>query len=832
MPIRIPTPPLVGIDQRLRTDAALVGDLSRLVGAENVSADAEERRKASLDMWPKAFLWERQGRAPTPPDAVVRPTTIEEIAAVVRYAAERGIPITPHGAGSGVCGGAIPVKGGVTLRFEGMNRVLRIDRERLIVDAQVGVLGTDLEEALRAKGLTLGHFPSSIGCSTLGGWLAARSAGQSSSRYGKIEDMVQAVSCVLGTGAIVRPRRPASGVDWIELLLGSEGTLGIFADARLRLWPAPQVQLPRGWRFRSLGAGIAAMEAIFRAGIRPSVLRLYDPIDTVIALGGRHPDDEAAEVRPPPGIGSLRPAFGKNTNHAVQRFLLDLGLSRTGLLNQAASLARASLLVAVHEGAFGEAEPEAAEVRAICRAHGGKDLGEGPGRRWLRERYSVSYKLPKVFESGAWVDTFEVATSWGRVESLFLAIRAAVAPHALVMAHFSHAYADGCSIYFTFTGKAAETAEGIASYDRAWSAALDAAYQAGATITHHHGVGLFKSPWLRDELGEGGMSLLHSLKRSCDPAGVLNPGKLGLDGADGDGHAAPVEVRQPNGEDAAEKGFLHKVTRLPFVKGEAAVDSLDVDAMWIRAFAAAPVAEVEARLGAAGLTLGPQPPSVMRGTVAQWLEGPFAGRRVEGGRLGPGVASLEVALPNGFLFVSRPTPRSAAGPGVAQLFLGGGGRFGTLVAATLKAMPIPTTREFGLRGPAAAIGRLLIQLAQEATPPLDVRVVGGDPLEASITFVAGSEREEARLGRALAAARALGLETIAAEPRFLDSQDWERELACAHWNSALEALPPGKRLRLTRIARESAVAVGDREAGRPLSELPSGMDDPASAALI
>ncbi len=896
----IPTPPLIGRDAPLGEKTALALELEALVGAGNVSTDRAERWRAAEDMWPKAFLWEREGRGPTPPDAVVRPGSAEEVAEVVRFARRRAIPLTPYGAGSGVCGGAIAVQGGITLRLERLDRVLRIDRDQLFVEAQAGILGVDLEAALRAEGLTLGHFPSSIGCSTLGGWLAARSAGQCSSRYGKIEDMVLGLRCVLGTGEIVRPQRPASGIDWIELLLGSEGTLGIFVDARLRVWPAPRDVVPRAFRFPTLDAGLSAMQAVFRAGLRPAVARLYDPPDTLLALGlpgwSKQPLDQGdpqerrppgpGELRPdfagssasergkkpaaanawatrPPGSGERRPGFagasssapGKNQApgtltallddarrivrdpfEAIPRVALDAVLSRAKLLNDAASLARASLLVFVHEGSFGDAESEASQARDICLAHGGVDRGEAPGGRWLRDRYTVSYKLPRIFEAGGWADTFEVATSWGRVHRLFAAVRDAVAPHALVMAHFSHAYADGCSIYFTFSGPALRPADGLASYDRAFGAALDAAVAAGATITHHHGVGLYKGPWLREELGEGGLSFLRKLEAAWDPDGILNPGKLGLS-AGPEVKVSPSDAATVDQTKLTSVGELERDAR-PEVNVSSSnttgvhqtkltsVEELDEDAMWIRAFAGAKVSEVEARLRTAGLSLGSQPPSIFDGTVAHWLEGPLAGRRVEGGRLVPGVASIEAALPGGLLYDSRPAPRSAAGPAVANLILGGEGAHGSLMAATLKAEPVPgETARVHVRGASPILARLLEALTLDPCPTLEALIAGGDPMEASFSFASDTGPQRAAVGRAMAAAQALAILCSVAPGIPSPSRGWEGELPREAWSRALGLLPAGSFVTLHRIARESAIFTCDPVAGTALAGLVRPSDD-------
>lgn len=499
-------------------EAGLVSDLGRIVGIEAIAADLERRIEASTDMWPKGFLWRRQGLLPRPVDAVLYPGDAEEIARIVRFAGERGVGLVPVGARSGVCGGLIP-SGERTLAVDlrRLRGIGRADGDRLRITAEAGVLGTELEGSLREEGFTLGHFPSSIGCSSVGGWIATRSAGQSSSRYGKIEDMVVALECVLGTGAIVRPSRPARGIDWVEIFAGSEGTLGFIASATLRIWPAPDAVLPRARRFPSLRLGLGAMREILRAGLRPSVMRLYDPFDSLVSLRGRR------EERGPPGLEELRPG---ETRPLPLRGLWERALSRPRAWNLLAGLPPSCLLILVHEGEGWEAEAEAREAAAICERWGGSDSGEEPARRWMARRWDVSRKLPRVYEAGAWTDTMEVAIGWGGIERLHRAVRRAVAPHAFVMAHFSHAYPDGCSIYFTFLGAAQDPGEGISSYETTWEAALAAARREGATLSHHHGVGLLKAPWLEGEIGARGIGLLGALRRLCDPAGVCNPGKL------------------------------------------------------------------------------------------------------------------------------------------------------------------------------------------------------------------------------------------------------------------------------------------------------------------
>src|SRR5438552_3673562 len=286
---------------------ALARDLSVL--NVQVSCEPPDLWAMSRDCWPRSLLWTKAGVAPHPPDVVVWPTSTDEVVQVVRYAAERRIAVVPFGAGSGVCGGAVPVKGGIALDLKRLSGPPCIDLPARTVDVETGMNGQRLEELLGGAGATLGHFPSSIYCSTIGGWLAARSAGQLSSRYGKIEDIALAVEAVDGTGQVLRTQdAPSAGPDLLQLLLGSEGTLAIVTKARLRCWPSPTSRWMRGLRFGSVQAGIAGLRALMRSGLRPAVARLYDPLDTLLA--GRGGGDAHVTVPEPLrwGVGGAQSA--------------------------------------------------------------------------------------------------------------------------------------------------------------------------------------------------------------------------------------------------------------------------------------------------------------------------------------------------------------------------------------------------------------------------------------------------------------------------------------------------------------------------------------------
>lgn len=545
----------------------LRGELVKLVGDARVSVDAVDLDTYARDMWPRLLIARRDGAAPEHlPHAVVWPESTDEVAAIVRLARSLAVPIVPYGGGSGVCGGVVPVRGGITIDLKRMDQLVGVSREELTCDVQAGINGERFERELQRRGYTFGNFPSSIYCSTVGGWLATRAAGQMSTKYGKVEDRVAGLTVVTGHGDVMKTdglARATRGPSWSQLLLGSEGTLGVITSARLRLSPAPTLRLLRGYDVDSVAHGVEAIRRVMQRGLRPAVVRLYDKVDTFIHSFG----DDAGEVDdhnprrapvPAPGDGAL-PALGdrdgddgggvlarvvgllgRSRRRGLRRTLraeaMSTALSYPRLLNSLAGTVvdrvarKGCLLIVGVEGARIRTELEARLVWNELERAGAVDLGEGPGKKWLEHRYSVSYKMSPVFRDGAFVDTMEVASTWERLLDMYHAVRDAIGQHAMVMAHFSHAYPEGCSIYFTFAGHAGDRRSAEKAYDAIWRDGLAATSRVGGTISHHHGVGMLKASHMAAEHREA-MSILRGLKRALDPDGILNPGKLGL--ADG-----------------------------------------------------------------------------------------------------------------------------------------------------------------------------------------------------------------------------------------------------------------------------------------------------------
>ena len=508
-----------------RLSASVLGELGSICGKEHVSVREPDRILYARDMWPRSLLRQQRGFVEYPPDCVVWPANAEEVAGVVRLAASAFIPIIAFGGGSGVCGGTLPVRGGIVLDLKRLCRILQFEPEDCLLEVESGAIGENLERELERRGWTLGHFPSSIYCSTVGGWIAGRGAGQCSSRYGKIEDMVRALAFVDQEGELQRtPLQLAAYQPWSldPWLVGSEGTLGVIVAASLFMRPLSARRWYRGFVFSDVPTGVEAMRQILRCGLRPSVLRLYDEFDTLMAAKSG-PVDEPVEEMVQERLGALSSPLFKSFRDRSLRTLV----MAAGVMNRLVRLLpKECLLVVVQEGEPEEIACAASLLPAICQKKGARDLGEGPGRHWWTQRYAVSYKQSWLFQAGLFVDTMEVATTWDRLLPLYQAVRRAVSPLAFVMAHFSHAYRDGCSIYFSFAAASRKAEAAPALYDRIWEAAQSACLAQGAAVSHHHGVGFSKQRFLVQQLGEAGV-LAAAVKQVMDPHGVFNPAKLG-----------------------------------------------------------------------------------------------------------------------------------------------------------------------------------------------------------------------------------------------------------------------------------------------------------------
>jgi len=480
-----PTPPIAfgegGIGDHLVTARFDVDDALRerlrATGAQ-ISVDPIEVGEASRDWWPLAMIWALDAQVAARASVVVRPHDAAQVQHVLRICNEARVPVTAAAGRSGVCGASVPVHGGVLLDLTDIEGIIDVDRTSMLVDVRAGTFGDVFEDELRAThGVTCGHWPQSMALSTVGGWIACRGAGQLSTRYGKIEDIVEGLDVVLADGTLVHTGgapRAAVGPDLTQLFLGSEGTLGIVVAARLRAHGLPQSEVRAAFAFTAFADGLDAMRRIMQRGATPAVLRLYD----------------ATEADRSYHTGS------------------------------------AHLLLMLDEGDAHVTESTRRIVDEECAAAEPADVAHV--EHWLQNRNDVS-ALEALISRGLVVDTMEIAGPWRALPRIYRETIAAITAveHTLVAsAHQSHSYLDGGCLYFTFAGR--PPAEKRESYYRAvWDAGQNAVLANGGALSHHHGVGLNRARFVRDGLGDG-FGVLQSVKDALDPNGILNPGKLGL----------------------------------------------------------------------------------------------------------------------------------------------------------------------------------------------------------------------------------------------------------------------------------------------------------------
>jgi alkyldihydroxyacetonephosphate synthase len=486
---------------------AVLSALGRNVGEDGLSTEGPDRAVHSLGKGYKDLLRIRRGEVPRPTDVVVWPETEGQVTVLVELATREKFSIVPFGGGTSVVGGVEPSgeAPSVTVDLTRMARVTRIDRESATAVAAAGIAGPELERQLNAAGFTLGHFPQSFEYSTLGGWVATRSAGQKSTLYGKLEERVQALRLAYPDGVLTTPAVPAAaaGPDLVQLVVGSEGALGVITEVTMRLAPLPSYQDYRGYLFASFEDGVRAARDIIQAGLQPAVLRLSDEAETLSSL-------------------AMRPA-----RHGVAAAVERAGiwyLSRRGLQPESASI-----MILGFEGEETAVKRRIAGAKPVLRRHRGQALGRGAGRAWERSRYDAPYLRDLLLDYGIMVDTLETATTWDRYLSLYAAVRdalsGALGERAVVMAHLSHSYSDGASIYYTFLAPQESGGE-IEQWERVKNAATEAIVRHGGALSHHHAIGSDHRPWMESYLGRSGARWLASIKSTLDPSGVMNPGKL------------------------------------------------------------------------------------------------------------------------------------------------------------------------------------------------------------------------------------------------------------------------------------------------------------------
>jgi alkyldihydroxyacetonephosphate synthase len=484
---------------------SLPATLPEAVGAENVSTAAEDRLRHATGKGYVDLARLRLGALEATPDAVLSPADAEAVRRVLEICAAEGIAVVPFGGGTSVVGGVEPIRGDherlISLDLTNL-RAVEVDHRSLTARLGAGLRGPEAEAALGRDGLTLGHFPQSFEYATVGGFAATRSAGQASSGYGRFDSLVSSVRLLAPAGELETLATPhtAAGPALRELIVGSEGTLGVIPDVTVRVRPTPPVRRYEAWMAPGFEAGAEIVRALAQGPGLPTVIRISDEEETEgsLALSG-----------PRGAAGRLFDGY--------------LGLRRRR---------GGSLVIVGFEGdEESVARRRALAVRAL-RAGGAAYLGQAAGRSWEHGRYRGPYLRDTLMGMGAMVETLETSHTWSRLDEVHRAVATAIhrsldeqSTPGIVWCHLSHAYADGASLYFTFVARRRAGAE-IEQWRRVKQAASEAIVASGATITHHHAVGRDHAPYMEAEVGKTGLDLLRAVKAELDPAGIMNPGKL------------------------------------------------------------------------------------------------------------------------------------------------------------------------------------------------------------------------------------------------------------------------------------------------------------------
>jgi len=464
-------------------------ELTWIVGEAYVQTHDADKLGHSIDYYWVPELWHDRGEKLTPPDFVVHPATAKEVSEILKIANTHNIPVIPWGGGSGSQGGALPIYGGIVLDMKRMNKVLNIDPLSMTVTVEVGINTQHLEWEVEKAGFSTMHFPASIACATLGGFIAHRGTGVLSTKYGKIEDMIMSLEVVTPTGEIINTLpvpRHASGPSLTELFLGSEGTLGVVTQATMKIHPIPESRKFHAFLFKTMHDAMAAGSKIMTNRLRPCAIRLYDETETA---------------------------------KLVKRVL---GIDRKG-----------AYLVFGFDGPEKMVDLELEQACAICRKGALEDLGTEAGQNWWDNRYKFFYP-PYMFHLPQAFGTLDTVATFAHIEKVYWAMKTTVQdnfPQATFIGHFSHWYEWGCMLYarFIIDNPPQDPHEAVALYNKIWDMAIRAAIREGGVINEHHGVGLKLGRMMKDLYGPA-FKVLESVKKALDPNNIMNPGKMGFPG--------------------------------------------------------------------------------------------------------------------------------------------------------------------------------------------------------------------------------------------------------------------------------------------------------------
>ncbi|MGB8523962.1 MAG: FAD-binding oxidoreductase [Candidatus Acidiferrales bacterium] len=509
-----PTPPVALEEVQLREAIVRPRFLAELKSTLQSEQVCDSRYERVIHAYGKGFrdlFRMRSGSAEGAPDVVVYPESEIEVLVILRAAAHHDVMVIPFGGGSNISGCLERMENErmvVSLDMRRMRRVLEVDAESFTARMEAGVFGPDLEEQLSAHGMTLGHFPDSFLHSTLGGWIATRSAGMQSDKYGKIEDMVIALRMVTPEGVLATRTVPNSsnGIDVNHLCIGSEGTLGVITEATMRVHPRPEARIVPAYLFPEFEGGLQAMRECVSRECMPSMVRLNDPDKTALSLAFKPASSQLSQT----------------ASKIFKRYLRVRGFD----------LPRACLMMTAFEGRRENVARQMRQVNAIYKKFGGVSLGASSGKSFEATKYDFPHIRDFLLERDVTTDVSETSTVWSNIVPLYKATMGAIRDSVLESGvppfsgcHISHTYRSGASVYFTF-GFMQQVGREMEQYLRVKRAAQQSFMDHGATLSHHHGVGTEHLPWLAADISPLGVKAVKAIKQGLDPGNIMNSGRL------------------------------------------------------------------------------------------------------------------------------------------------------------------------------------------------------------------------------------------------------------------------------------------------------------------
>jgi len=456
-------------------------EIAKEIGDKYVSDEKLERIINSIDIFEIEARKRKELKSDNFVNLVVHPANTEEIVKIVNIARKYNTPVIPFGAGGGVMGGIVPVYGGICIDLKRLNRIISIDEQSLLVSVQAGMNGGNLEERLNFHGYTLGHQPQSLYCSTVGGWVGHRAVGTFSTKYGDFDDLLISLEVVLPDGTVVRTKtvpKASTGININKLFIGSEGEIGIVTEVTQKIFHLPEIRIYQAVRMSNMKDSLEAIRTMIQTEIIPPVIRLYD-------------EDESKK------------RFVKN------------GLEQNGCL-----------LILVFEGQKELTTLQHNLGMKVLKTFGGEDLGPKASINWFKTRFDVTSIINWNLDPNHLAFTIEVAGTWTNAYELYRRIKSVIIKFSEVHCHFSHFYTTGAAMYFTLYSSLDNWDSPEQFYKEITTRALKECLAIGGTISHHHGIGLAYSKWLKQELSTTGYNVACTIKKAFDPLNIFNPGKL------------------------------------------------------------------------------------------------------------------------------------------------------------------------------------------------------------------------------------------------------------------------------------------------------------------